>query len=506
MPLAVAQLQDLRERISDRLHPWSRSAQFWVRAADIYTSYKVCQLRAGFVKDEEERGAMWEQQHELGAQKMYSLCSELGGLFLKAAQILGKPDLAPMAWVKRLVTLCDKAPATPFDVVRDVVERQFGKSFDDIFEEFDVEPVGSASIAQVHRARLKLSKTDVAVKVSICIHVFCKQPFEISGLLGCVMMLGIDQVQHPGAEHLMMVDIRNMQAMALFLQKYDINFDLFSATKEMEKQICYEFDFVREARAMERIREFLRLNNKKPPVMVPRVIPGMVCREVLVMEFVKGTPIMNLGNEMAKRGVDPGSKIAAMAKQKILSDLTLAYGQMILKDGFFHADPHPGNILICKDTEVALLDYGQVKEMPDDLRLAYANLVVAMADDDFLRAEEGFRELGIKTRTIADNKLEELFQLSLRMFDTRLPPGVTVMSPFADDSSLTKIGVESFPEELFSVLRTIQLLRGLTVGMGLTFSCAQQWRPIAEEALLKAGRLRDSKSKKKRSFLRRLFW
>uniref|UniRef100_A0A804QWV9 Protein kinase domain-containing protein n=1 Tax=Zea mays TaxID=4577 RepID=A0A804QWV9_MAIZE len=421
MPLALAQLQDLRDRISDRLRPWSRSAQFWVRAADIYTSYKVCQLRAGFVKDEDELETMWERQHELGAEKMYSLCSELGGLFLKAAQILGKPDLAPMAWVKRLVTLCDQAPSTPFDVVRDVVEKQLGKNFDDMFEFFDVEPVGSASIAQVHRARLKLSKTDVAVKV-----------------------------QHPGAEQLMMVDIRNMQAMALFLQKHDLNFDLFSATKEMEKQICYEFDFVREARAMERIREFLRVTNKKPPVMVPRVIPGMVSREVLIMEFIKGTPIMNLGNEMAKRGIDPGGKIAAMAKQKILSDLTLAYGQMILKDGFFHADPHPGNILICKDTEVALLDYGQVKEMPEDLRLAYANLVVAMADDDFSRAEESFRELGIRTWAITDNKLEELFQLSLRMFDTRLPPGVTVMSPFADDSSLNKIGVELPGGAIFS--------------------------------------------------------
>uniref|UniRef100_A0A0D3EXJ2 Protein kinase domain-containing protein n=1 Tax=Oryza barthii TaxID=65489 RepID=A0A0D3EXJ2_9ORYZ len=469
MPLALAQLQDIGDRITDRLRPWSRSAEFWVRAADIYTSYKVCQLRAGFVKDEEEREAMWEQQHELGAQKMYSLCSELGGLFLKAAQILGKPDLAPMAWVKRLVTLCDKAPATPIDVVRDVVEKQFGKSFDDIFECFDVEPVGSASIAQVHRARLKLSKTDVAVKV-----------------------------QHPGAEKLMMVDIRNMQAFALFLQKYDINFDLYSATKEMEKQICYEFDFVREAKAMERIREFLRVTNKKkPPVIVPRVIPEMVSREVLVMEFIEGTPIMNLGNEMAKRGIDPGGKIATMAKQKILTDLTLAYGQMILKD-----DPHPGNILICKNTEarllslpffgngifllniVALLDYGQVKAMPEDLRLAYANLVIAMADDDFLRTKESFREIGIETWSIADNELEELFQLSLRMFDTRLPPGVTAMSPFAEDSSLNKVGVQSFPEELFSVLRTIQLLRGLTVGMGLRFSCAQQWKPIAEEALL----------------------
>uniref|UniRef100_A0ACD5XER5 Uncharacterized protein n=1 Tax=Avena sativa TaxID=4498 RepID=A0ACD5XER5_AVESA len=477
MPLPLAQVQELRDRLSDRFRPWSRSAQFWVRAVDIYGSYKVCQLRAGFIRDEEEREAMWEQQHEIGAQKMYSLCSELGGLFLKAAQILGKPDLAPMAWVKRLVTLCDKAPSTPIEVVREVVERQFCKNFDEIFDYFEVEPVGSASIAQVHRARLKSSMTDVAVKV-----------------------------QHPGAERLMMVDIRNMQAFALFLQKYDINFDMFSATKEMEKQICYEFDFVREARAMERIREFLRVTNKKPPVMVPRVIPGMVTREVLVMEFIEGTPIMNLSNEMSKRGIDPVGKLAAMAKQKILTNLTLAYGQMILKDGFFHADPHPGNILICKNTEVALLDYGQVKEMPEDLRLAYANLVIAMADDDLPATKESLRELGLETSSMVDNELEELFELSLRMFDTRLPPGVTVLSPFADDSSLNKIGVENFPEELFSVLRTIQLLRGLTVGMGLRFSCAQQWRPIAEEALLKAGRVKDVKSKRpRRSFLRRLF-
>ncbi|KAM0925639.1 hypothetical protein ACQ4PT_004068 [Festuca glaucescens] len=493
MPLPLAQVQELRDRLSDRFRPWSRSAQFWIRAVDIYGSYKVCQLRAGFIMDEEEREAMWEQQHEIGAQKMYSLCSDLGGLFLKvheivlqlthtrsrfveqAAQILGKPDLAPMAWVKRLVTLCDKAPSTPIEVVREVVERQFCKSFDEIFDHFEVEPVGSASIAQVHRARLKSSKTDVAVKV-----------------------------QHPGAERLMMVDIRNMQAFALFLQKYDINFDMFSATKEMEKQICYEFDFVREARAMERIREFLHVTNKKPPVMVPRVIPGMISREVLVMEFIEGTPIMNLGNEMSKRGIDPGGKLAAMAKQKILTDLTLAYGQMILKDGFFHADPHPGNILICKNTEATLLDYGQVKEMPEDLRLAYANLVIAMADDDLSRTKEGLRELGLETSSIVDNELEELFELSLRMFDTRLPPGVTVLSPFAEDSSLTKVGVENFPEELFSVLRTIQLLRGLTVGMGLRFSCAQQWKPIAQEALLKAGRVQDVKSKSQ-SFLRRLF-
>ncbi|KAJ6803032.1 putative aarF domain-containing protein kinase 1-like [Iris pallida] len=314
-------LDDLQEKVSAALKPWERSFQFWVRAADIYTGYKVCQLRTMlFVKDKEKQEAMWERQHELAAEKVYSLCTDLGGLFLKFAQIVGKPDLAPAAWVRRLVTLCDKAPATPFPLIRHVLEEELGQKLSDIFERFDVEPVGSASIAQVHRARLRSAKNDVAV-------------------------------QHPGVQFLMMVDIRNLQAFALFLQKIDIKFDLFSVTKEVEKQIGYEFDFLREAEAMEKLQQFFHVNNKKAPVLIPRVMQSMVSRKVLIMEFINGIPIIDLGNEMARRGVDPDSKVATVAKQKILKNLTLAYGQMILKNGFFHADPHPGNILICKNSE-----------------------------------------------------------------------------------------------------------------------------------------------------------
>ncbi|KAJ8568118.1 hypothetical protein K7X08_020840 [Anisodus acutangulus] len=79
------------------------------------------------------------------------------------------------------------------------------------------------------------------------------------------------------------------------------------------------------------------------------------------MEYIGGTPILKLGDEMGKRGISPDGKVAAIARQNILKSLFLAYGQMILRSGFFHADPHPGNILICRGAEVALLDYGQVR-------------------------------------------------------------------------------------------------------------------------------------------------
>lgn len=278
--------KEFQDKLSYHFRPWQRSFQFWVRAAEIYAGYKAFQVRVSFVKDVQKQDAMWERQHELAAEKIYAMCSDLGGFFLKVAQVVGKPDLAPAAWVRRLVTLCDRAPATPYDTVQLVVENELGRSVSEMFETFDPDPLGSASIAQVHRARLKGDKDDVVVKV-----------------------------QHPGVRDLMMTDIRNLQAFALYMQKTDIKFDLFSITKEMEKQIGFEFDFAREADAMERIRHFLYKNNTKSPVLVPRLLPDMVTRKVLLMEYIDGIPILNLGDEIAKRGINPGGKIAATAKQ-----------------------------------------------------------------------------------------------------------------------------------------------------------------------------------------------
>jgi aarF domain-containing kinase len=166
---------------------------------------------------------------------------------------------------------------------------------------------------------------------------------------------------------------------------------------------------------------------------------------------------------------------------------------MILKSGFFHADPHPGNILICKGQEVALLDYGQVKELPNKLRLGYANLVIAMADNNASRVSQSFWEMGLHTVAKCENEQQELLRLAQTLFDTKMPTGQTVLQPFSDDSSIKKIAVETFPEELFSVLRTVVLLRGLSVGMGVNYSCAEQWRAMAEEALLASGRVTRGK-------------
>ncbi|CAI0446307.1 unnamed protein product [Linum tenue] len=263
----------IHNRISNSLIPWQRSFDFWLRTARIYAGYKVFQVRVSFVKDVHLQEAMWERQHQLAADNIYSLCSDLGGFFLKVAYSFQSSLLL-------FSNVSSSIPATPSFITTP------GLGLDDVFDRFDPQPLGSASIAQVHRARLKGHNTDVVVKV-----------------------------QHPGVEKLMMTDIRNLQAFAYYMQKTDIKFDLYSITKEMEKQIGYEFDFTREADAMHRIRCFLYANNKKSPVLVPRVLKDIVTRRVLVMEYIDGVPILNLGEEIAKRGINPGGKIAAAAKQ-----------------------------------------------------------------------------------------------------------------------------------------------------------------------------------------------
>lgn len=449
--------------------PLKRSVQFWLRSIPIYTSYKICQLQTRFLcKEAQER--VWEHQHEWAAEKVYSLCSDLGGFFLKVAQLVGKPDLAPEAWVKRLVTLCDAAPATPVSVVKCVLQHELGYKFEDLFDEFHPIPVGSASVAQVHRARIKGIKEDVAVKV-----------------------------QHPGVEELMMTDIQNLRAFASLLQRFDLKFDALSVVDELEEQVGLEFDFEREARSMDRIANSFSAYSERepPPIKVPRSVRSLVTRRVLIMQFMEGIPILKLGEEMTRRGINTNGTMARLAKGNILKDLTKAYGHMILKDGFFQADPHPGNILVMSKGKIALLDYGQVKELPNQMRLDYAKLVLAMNAGNPSEMGRCFEKLGIVLGKNVESNPTLFSLMASSLFDTKLPSGCSTSDPFKKDSLLKQIPVNNFPKDLFFVLRTIQILRGLSVGMGIRYSCVEIWNDLAKEAVsasYKAQKTRRSRS------------
>ncbi|CAI7825014.1 unnamed protein product [Closterium sp. NIES-53] len=364
-----------------------RIVDFWRRAVHLYGSYKLCQVRVRLSRlSEEQRRAVWEEQHERGAEILHSLCTEMQGFFLKAGQFLAKPDMSPPAWVRRLAPLHDSAPADPFPLVRRTVEAELARAdvagsdvasaadvarvrLEDVFAEFEEEPVGSASIAQVHRGRLKDGRR-VAIKV-----------------------------QRAGAERLMLMDLANLRLFGAFLQRAELKVDLLGPISELEQQHA--------------------------AVPCPVSGPFLPALRTSHSSLLASLPYQS-----------PGCRPRASNPSRIFAALSTAYGRMLLQHGHFQADPHPGNILVCAGGRVALLDYGQTKQLPEALRLNLARLVVAIADEDMLVVGSCFRAMGIETAKTAGEHPNSFRRMAMIMFDTGTGNGVTSANPFGAESSL----------------------------------------------------------------------
>ncbi|CAI5503247.1 unnamed protein product [Closterium sp. Naga37s-1] len=202
------------------------------------------------------------------------------------------------------------------------------------------------------------------------------------------------------------------------------------------------------------------VDTRASPVIVPAAIPGLVTRGLLVMDFIEGTPILRLPEEMRRRGISPSGALARQTKSRIFSALSTAYGRMLLQHGHFQADPHPGNILVCAGGRVALLDYGQTKQLPEALRLDLARLVVAIADEDMLAVGSCFTAMGIETAKTAGEHPNSFRRMAMIMFDTGSGNGVTSANPFGAESSLKSNAMKAFPADIFFIVRTMMLLTG----------------------------------------------
>lgn len=279
------------------------------------------------------------------------------------------------------------------------------------------------------------------------------------------------KVQYPNALPTMSLDLSNLRLLAAFLSKTELKFDMLSAVDELSKQIKLEFDFRREARIMDAVaRQFDGLDHK---IKVPRSVPSMVTSRLLVMDFLDGIPITRMKDNPRFQNLSQATK--KLAAQRILSRVSEAYGRMLLLDGLFQADGHPGNILVMKGGKIGLIDYGQSKQLPDECRASFAALVIALEKKDQVAICQALDAIGVVTER---DDLPLKAQMARGMFDTS-----GKVDPFDPESPIKKMGISTFPADMFFVLRVVQLLRGLADGMGVKdFSSAVQWKPFAMEA------------------------
>jgi ubiquinone biosynthesis protein len=283
-----------------------------------------------------------EETHRERARKLTQTIAGLGPSFIKLAQVFGiRADIIPQLYVEELRNLHDRVPPFPTSEVRKRIQGELKQPLEAIFESFELEPLAAASLGQVHRARYR--SQDVIVKVL-----------------------------RPGVEELVATDIRVVQNLVFILEQF-IDHHIIHSTRtiidEFSRVIAEEMDFHHEADNVERFGELFRDSDF---VIIPRVYREVTTTRVLVMQFFEGFRVTEV-DEILRHNVDT---------KKMIENLIEFYGDQLLIHGFFHADPHPGNILIRPDSRIVLLDYGMVLEITPELRQDLVRIVVAAVRSD----------------------------------------------------------------------------------------------------------------------------
>ncbi len=290
----------------------------------------------------------------------------------------------------------------------------------------------------------------------------------------------------------MLGDVANVKALAEKVRgRFPV--DYYLVFSELEAQLKFEFDFVHEAESMTRVSKLLASLPAGAPLRIPLPVPGLVARRAMAMDFIPGAPLTRLAAELQARGIAPGSAAARAAASRLLRALTDAFGAMMLGDGFFHGDPHPGNIMMTPRGDVALIDFGQTKQLSDATRRGLARIMLLLdacgggADAgcavDYAPFAEEVTRLGVTFKEGVPDTTAAAAALAFWLFDstaTKLPGGydaneLSLNSPVAT--------VSSFPQDLVFVGRSTVLIRGLATRLGVTWSLAREWAPAARAAL-----------------------
>jgi len=281
---------------------------------------------------------------------------ELGGAYVKLGQLLSlRPDLVPQEYCDEFCKLLDKMPLFSYDRTKKIVEDELKQPLNKVFLSFDKKPIGSASIAQVHRAVLRNGKK-VVVKV-----------------------------QRPNVKDQFDADIQIMYYLAHKIEHYFKNTPVspVQIVKEFDKYTKDELNFRIEANNIERFYKAFKTIKK---VVTPKVYPEYTTGKVLVMDYIHGAKLSELEN-----------KLSIKARKEIVKEIADAMCIQALDSGVFHADLHPGNILILSQGRIALLDFGIIGRLDKALKKNTVDMIVALVDSDSRAVSRILLKVGLPT-------------------------------------------------------------------------------------------------------------
>lgn len=406
-------------------------------------SVVMADYRLLFVRHKEYSSAMYKEErsrvHERSANRMLQLCRQQGSVYVKVGQHIASMTYGvPPEYSKRMRELEDHAAHRPYAQIRRMLAREIPGGAD-AFERFDHVPVAAASLAQVHRARVKGASKDVAVKV-----------------------------QYPGLEALISSDLKTISVLSTLITKVFPSVSLDWIVRQFRRNLHQELDFTNEARSAVRAKHNMRGERR---ISVPAVYNDLSTKRLLTMEYVDGVRVDDV-DKLTECHVRPEAVAAAIVD---------AFARMMFIDGFVHGDAHAGNILVCPkkdgEFEVALLDHGLYHEMDDEFRKAYCRLWRGLVLRRTKDVEEACRALGAPG-------LANVFSIFLlnRTWDSARQIGTDIRNKMSREEmrelrqsvrqygviSETDIGtlMEELPDDFLLVAKMNSLVRNVNRSLG----------------------------------------
>ena len=437
---------------------------FFARATANIFFWDIFLSRLGFRS--QARKTRSKRLHKLTV-RFRALAIEMGGVMIKVGQFLSsRQDVLPPEIIKELAGLQDEVPPEDFADIREKAERELGASLEEKYQFFDTTPLAAASLGQVHRARLhendaeNLSFREVVVKV-----------------------------QRPYIEKIIEVDLSALVRVGGWLERYKPvrkRADVKGLIEEFSATIYEEIDYLAEGANAEKFQEIFA---DQPHIQVPRVVWDVTTKKVLTLENVLAIKITDY-DAITAAGIDR-AEVA-----RILLD---TYLQQIFEDGFFHADPHPGNLFVTPisettedgsvDWKLTFVDFGMMGRVPDKLRVGLREMLIAVGTRDAGRVVRAYQQLGV---LLPGADLKRIEEAESQIFDRFWGKSMSELRDI-DLDEMREFAKEfrelmyempfQIPHNLLLLGRTVAILSGMCAGLNPDFNLWDQLAPYARKLI-----------------------
>lgn len=372
---------------------------------------------------------------------------DLGPVYVKLGQVLStRPDLLPPEYINELTALQAEVPPVPWEEVEVVIRQQIRRPMEEVFETINPQPVAAGSIAQTHRATLKDGR-EAALKV-----------------------------QRPGIEVTIEQDISLIRSLAdlVSLTKVGQYYDLRALAEEFANALRAELNFSREAEHTDQLRRNLAGSRwfKPDRLVIPEIYWDYTTEKLLVMEWLNGKPLLIAA--FANNGLQDGN----VERSAIVSLLIRAFFQQIYIDGFFHADPHPGNLFYLNDGRVALLDCGMIGRLDPRTQQILTEMLLAMVNMDAQRCTQLTLQLAEAVEPVNMARLEADYDRLLRRYYSLSLSQINFSQLFYEVLQKARENNLRVPGNMGLYAKTLANLEGVARKLDPEFNLTDQIKPL----------------------------